>query len=988
MKKTTIFIVLATLCLISKLNAQIPIRLTGQLHSGNGKPLSGATLVITDTKLSTTTDELGNFIFPTAPPKGTISVSYTGYISQTISFNQENRNLKIILNSKENSLEDIQINAGYYSVKDKERTGTIAKVNAATIANQPVSNPLAALQGRVAGLVITQRNGLPGSDFNVQLRGRSSIQSGTSPLYLINGVPFPSETVAQVSTIFANSPLNTINPADIESIEVLKDADATAIYGSRGANGVILITTKKGKAGSTKAELNLSAGAGQITRGIEMMDTREYLQMRREAFANDKITPTIANAPDLLAWDTNRDQNFPNLLTGGTAHTQNAQLRLSGGSPLTSYALSANYYKETTVFPGETGLNRKDANLNINHQSPDNRFSLNLSAGYGISVNTLYSSDLSSAVATVPNSPSPYSLEGKLIWSENGVNFSNPLAMTFEPNDYRTNRFNGNAVMGYQLLKSLRLKLTTGFNSTSVNQFTATPIAAQNPSGAPTGYATFGDNFNQTWTAEPQIDYSLNLKRYGNLSMLLGGTWQGTFTRGTLVQASGYTNDLLIGSMAAAATRTPTNSYADYRYQAVFARINYNYESKYLINLTARRDGSSRFGPGKRFANFGALGAAWVFSEEEIIRDKLSFLSFGKIRASYGLTGNDQINNYQYLDSYIPSLSYAGQTGLYPNRLFNDSYGWESNKKLEVNLELGLLKDRIRISTGFFRNLSGNQLVSYSLPGQTGFSSILQNLDARIENRGLEIELNTVNLKGKTFTWSTSANLTFARNRLLEFPGLAASSYASTYFIGEALNVLQGYHYTGINQTTGAYQFQDKNGDGQLNTLDYYLLGTKDPRFYGGFSNTFMYKGFFLDIFFQFAKQKGTDLIYGASGLVGSRNNVPKALLDRWSPSNPGAKYQAYSQSNSGPINTARPLIRLSDAAIVDASYIRLKNVAFSYSLSEKTIKKTGLSSAKISLQAQNLLTITPYEGLDPESQSPSTLPPLRMVSIGLQLIL
>jgi len=988
MKKTTIFLVLATLCLISKLNAQIPLRLTGQVSSSSGQPLSGATLSVTDTKLSTLTDQQGNFSFTTAPLKGTITVKYTGYMSSSISFGPENRSLKISLNSKENTLKDVQINAGYYSVKDKERTGTITKVTSVTISNQPVSNPLAALQGRVAGLVITQRNGMPGSDFNVQLRGKNSIQSGTSPLYLIDGVPFPSESLSQAGAVFANSPLNTLSPEDIESIEVLKDADATAIYGSRGANGVILITTKKGKTSSANVDFSLSTGMGRLTRTIELMDTREFLEMRREAFANDKTAPTLANAPDLLAWDQNRYTDFRDLLIGGTARTQNARLRLSGGNTSTNYALGANYYKETSVFPGEKGLDRKDASLNIQHQSSDGLFNLSLSTAYSASNNQLYASDLAAAMTLAPNAPPLYDEQGKLNWTGNGAAFNNPLSNTLESNISKTDRLNASAMLSYRILPGLEIRSTTGFSSISLNQFRSTPIAAQNPSSSPTGSSVFGDNLNQTYIIEPQLNYELNLGHHGKISMLLGATWQETASRSTLTSATGYTNDLLIGSIEAAVTKNPKNASEEYRYQAIFARLNYSLSGKYFINLTGRRDGSSRFGPGRAFANFGAVGMSWLFSQETPVKDLFPFLSFGKLRGSYGITGNDQISNYQYLDGYIPTPVYGGQAGLLPYKLFNENYGWESSTKLEANLELGFIRDRIRLSAGWFNNISSDQLVSYSLPGQTGFTSVLRNMDARIANRGLELELNTINIKGKKFSWNTTANMTFIRNRLLEFPQLESSSYSSTYVIGQPLGIIQGYRYTGINQLTGAYEFGDTNADGVINTADYILIGTKDPIFYGGISNSFSYGRLSVDVFLQFTRQKGSDLVYGSNNLVGNRTNAPRVLMDRWSPNNPQGRYQAFSQASSGPVNQARTLIRQSDAALVDASFIRIKNLAFSYSLPERLLKHIYLKTARVYAQAQNLFTLTHYQDLDPESQSATALPPIRMVSIGIQLTL
>jgi len=962
------------------------IDVSGKIVDGNGEPIVGATIKVKGSFIVTKSNDEGIFTLGNVVEDAVLEISYLGYQTREIRASKELGNIKMELSIAK--LEEVTINAGYYTVKDKERTGNITKIKSETIVQQPVSNPIAALQGRVAGLFITQRNGLPGSDFNVQLRGRNSIQSGTSPLYLIDGVPFISETLAQSASLNANSPFNSINPTDIESIEVLKDADATAIYGSRGANGVILITTKKGKAGSTTADFDFSTGVGKITQAAEFMNTEEYIQMRKEAFGNNNVTPTLANAPDLLGWDNTRYTDFKDLLIGGTSKVQNAQFRLSGGNSFTTFSFGANYYRETTVYPGESFLERKSANLNLNHSSSDKKFNVNLSGSYSINNSDLFNIELGGALSVAPNLPELYDENGKLNWAENGISFSNPLGKTLETNRFKTDRFTTNAVLGYKILNGLELKATAGFNAIALKQYANTPIASLNPANAPTGLASFGDNQNQTWIAEPQLNYSPNIGSIHKITMLIGATWQGSKNTGTLNRGTGYTSDLLLGSIEAAATKVPSNTFNEYTYQAIYGRINYGFKERYILNFTGRRDGSSRFGPGQKFANFGAVGAAWLFSEEKFIQRSLPWFSFGKLRASYGLTGNDQISNYQYLDSYVSTIVYGSESGLIPNRLFNEDYGWEENKKLETALELGFFKDRIRLSAGYFRNISGNQLVSYSLPAQTGFSSILRNLNAKIENEGFEFELNTINLKSSAIKWSTSANLTISRNSLLEFPGLASSSYANTYAIGEPLGIIRGYEYVGINQTTGAYEFKDRNGDGLVNTMDYYNIGTKDPSFYGGLQNSLNYKGISLDLFFQFVKQKGTDMVFGSYNLVGTGINAPRALLDRWTPSNPGAKYQAYSQSSTGPVNQARTMMPVSDAALVDASFIRLKNVALSYNLSKQFVQQLHLKAIRVYAQGQNLLTFTSYLYLDPESQSISTLPPLKMFTMGLQITL
>lgn len=975
------------LCLFFKANAQTN-KISGTVYDRSAKtPLAGANIKLNSTGQQTKTNADGQFSLTITETTGRLIISYLGYQPAEISFSAtENNPINVYLDEEHNNLKEIEINAGYYTVKDKERTGSISRITAETIEKQPISNPLQAMQGRMAGLIITQKNGIPGSDFSVQLRGKNSIQSGTSPLYLIDGVPYISETLAQSTPIGANSPLNSISPSDIESIEVLKDADATAIYGSKGANGVILITTKKGKPGKTTVDFNLYTGFGKITRNVDLMNTQQYIQMRKEAFANDKVQPTLALASDLLAWDNNRYTDFQKLLIGNTSHSNNAQLRISGGSANTNFSFGTSYYKETTVFPGENGLDRKDASLNLSHSSTDNRFIANLSAGYAINNSNIYASDLTSQIILPPNTPALYDENGKLNWAENGANFSNPMALTLQESNFKTDRFNSNAVLGYKILPGLELKTTAGYNTTTLDQYSNNPISAQNPANAPKGNATFGVNTTSTWIAEPQLSYIRHLGNYGKISLLLGGTWQGTTGKSSIIRGSGYTNDLLIHSIDGAATKTATNDYSQYNYQAVFARLNYSLKDRYFLNLSGRRDGSSRFGPGKQFANFGAIGTAWVFSEESFIKESLPWLSLGKLRASYGITGNDQISNYQFLDSYISTDPYGTASGLIPLKIYNSDYRWEENRKFETALELGFFGGRVNLTASYFRNISGNQLVSYSLAGQTGFPSVLKNLDAKVKNQGFEFELQSLNMRNGRFRWSTSANLTVSSNKLLAFPGLESSSYASSYVIGEPLTLIRGYHYIGINQTTGAYLVEDKTGDGLINTGDYYNLGTKDPVFYGGLQNTWEYAGFQLDVFFQFSKQKGTDPVYGSTNLAGGQSNVPAALLDRWTKPGDLTLYQAYSQSTTTAPGKARLLIRSSDAALVDASFIRLKNVSLSYSLPTKLIDKIRLSKAKVYLQAQNLLTISGYKNADPETQSATTLPPIKMITIGAQL--
>ncbi|MEJ0080934.1 MAG: hypothetical protein WDM78_08305 [Puia sp.] len=430
-----------------------------------------------------------------------------------------------------------------------------------------------------------------------------------------------------------------------------------------------------------------------------------------------------------------------------------------------------------------------------------------------------------------------------------------------------------------------------------------------------------------------------------------------------------------------------------YKYEAVFGRINYNWEDKYLINLTGRRDGSSRFGSGKQFGNFGAIGAAWIFSNENFIQKNFDFLSFGKIRGSYGTTGNDGIPDYQYLDLYsVTYTPYGGIHGLSPTNLANPSLVWEIDKKLEGGLELGFLKDRIFITANYFRNRSGNQLVVTPVSFVTGFNSIQENLPALVQNSGTEWTLKTINVKSKNFNWSSSINLTIARNKLISFPNLANSTYSNTLVIGQPINILKLYHSLGVNDTTGIYQFASSQGAPTYTPdpiKDVTSFVNRTPKYYGGFQNSLRYKRITLDFFFQFVKQIGQNLLGAYYSLPGGESNMPVAFLNRWQKPGDKAIYQQFSQtfSYASPVYQALQYAHRSDFAYSDASYIRLKNIAISWQLPDEFRNKLGLQNARIYLQAQNLFTITHYQGIDPESQGLG-LPPLRVVTAGIQITL
>lgn len=961
-------------------------QVTGIVSDSHGA-LSGVVIVVKGTTITAISDTAGHYTI-NAPNDATLTFSFIGY--STIEIAVDGRNdVSVIMKDDPTFLEEVTVNAGYYSVKESERTGSIVKVGAKDIEKQPVSNPLAALQGRMAGVNITQGSGVSGGGFTIEIRGTNSLRSdGNSPLYIVDGMPYLSSPQANPSlfngilTAGGPSVLNGVNPSDIESIEILKDADATAIYGSRGANGVVLITTKKGKAGKTEFSVNAYTGASHITRTLDLMNTRQYLAMRNEAFANDGFTELPEWAYDVNGTWGNRYTDWQKELIGGTAMTRNLDVGVSGGNSNTQFTLHGTTYTESTVFPGDFSYRKSSFHAGINHASDDGKFTAAFTANYTVDKNNQPGNDLSrQAVNLPPNAPELYDENGELNWANS--TWVNPLSLLEEKYFVKTNTLTANGVFGYELLPGLQFRTSLGFADTRLEESRLSPNTVYDPAyglDSSVSSSLLNNSKQQSWNIEPQLEYKREIAK-GKLSVLAGATFQENLGQQLGIFGYGFSSNSLLGNLAAASTKNilyDTNN--EYRYNAGFARINYGFRDRYFLNLTGRRDGSSRFGPGNRFANFGAIGAAWLWSKENFMK-AVPVISFGKLRASYGSTGSDQIGDYQFLDTYgTTGSSYQGIVALEPIRLFNPNFSWETNKKLEVALDLGLFEDRIFITAAQYSNRSSSQLVGIPLPGTTGFSSIQANLGATVENKGWEFELRTVNIKSKDLHWTMSANLTIPRNKLVAFPGLEGSTYANQYVVGESINIVKVFESTGVDPQTGLYQFKDYNGDGEIHGADdrQKIIDTS-PRYFGGLQNSLSYKNWQLDFLFQFVKQLGTNYTY-ASGVPGNFGNQPTAVISHWEQPGDHSAVQQYSAGFNDDATLAFERLAASDAAYSDASYVRLKNLSLSYTLPSSWIK---MATCRLYAQGQNLLTFTHYKGLDPENQSLGALPPLRTITVG-----
>jgi TonB-linked SusC/RagA family outer membrane protein len=841
------------------------------------------------------------------------------------------------------------------------------------------------------------------------------------PLFIVDGVPFApgNQNIGVINALggwngvvpnAGFSSLGGINPSDIESITVLKDADATSIYGSQGANGVIVITTKKGKPGKTDLNIKVNTGPNRTTAPIKLMNTTQYLAMRREAAVNDGVNPystaQSVNFPDLQVFDTTQNTDWFHHFFGGTAYNTDAHASLTGGTNNSSFILSGGYTRTNYNYPGSFADNRATLHSGFHYNSLDRRLTVDFGTDYS------YDQDASptapagggSVMLLPPDLPNPIDPHGNLVWSYKGVSLLNQtqeFSYLKQPSGIQTYGLNGSLRVAYQAARGLTLSTNLGYNRVNTKQQAQYPLISE-PLTAVTGSATFANTDYQNYNIEPQADYKANIGN-GLLSALIGGTFKSNTSAGTTLTGSGYPNDALLGSIDAASSITAYDAYNIYKYIGFFGRLNYVYDREYILSFTGRRDGSSNFGPGRQFGSFGSVGAGWIFSEERAFQQLLPVVSYAKLSANYGTNGSDGVAPYSFQDYWKLQVAvppFQGTRGYMPNNLYNPNYSWSTKKSLNLGLDLGFFHDRLLTNVTVYRNRTSDQLVNYFLPSQTGFLNVVENLNATMQDQGLEATVTSVNIKGKKFQWHTTFNISLNRNKLVAFPALATSSYASIYTIGKSTSQVLGFKYKGINDTTGIFQFATSKG-GVTSTPNYQTASQGgdlqpivdlQPRFAGGLGNTFAYGGFSLTAFFRFTKQKGLNYLYGlySSTVPGGEYNLPALATNHWRAPGDHATMERLTTGSSllgSQAYRAATYFNASSGAYSDASYIRLQTLALAYNVPAKYVKKAGMKDASIYVNAQNLLTITSYKVGDPQTPgSVYGIPLQRIVSGGISL--
>lgn len=979
-----------------------PPTVHGRITNEKGEPVAGVNITIKGGKVVGITDNNGEFTLTNVADNAVLVFSAVTVETLEVRLNGRSE-LAFTLKTKVSELDEIQIVA-YGQTSKRLNTGNTFTLTSKDIEKQPINNPILALQGRVAGVTITPANGIAGGGINVQIRGQNFLTLGTNdPLYIVDGVPYTSQLLPGLSannilgsdragTNQFGSPLSFINPDDIETISVLKDADATSIYGTRAANGAVIITTKKGKIGETKTTINIQEGFGKVPRKIDLMNASQYLSMRREAFKNDNITPGYFDFDVNGTWDTTLVHDWQKELIGGTARYSNYNASVSGGNGNMQYLVGSTYHRETTVFSNQFSDQKGSVHFNLSSSSLNKRFKIQLTGNYQYDNNSLPGVDLTNNIYISPIAPQLFNSDGSINWANNSDGVStfsgNPIRPFLTPYSKKTNNIIGNLIIGYDILQSLNFSISTGFTKLNSQETGLYPLSSYADDYKPFAprEAQFNNQEIQSWLIEPTLRFSEKIFK-GKFEAIAGATINQNSSIGTQLTAQGQNSDatlLNLGSATSIAGITTVN--AKYKYVAAFTRLNYNLYNRYIFNVAARRDGSSRFGSNNRFANFGSVGAAWIFTEEKFFKPAATWLSFGKLRASYGTTGSDQIGDYQYLNLYNivgGNRIYQGITTLQPNGLANPYLQWQATNKFELATSLGFLQDKIILEVAYFDNRSSNQLGIYPLPQITGYASLTKNLPIKTQQKGLELSLATTNVKRKDFMWTSAFNITWNSNKLLAYYGLPSPFYiVGSPFAGSTLL----YQAAGINPTTGQYQFV--KADGSLTTspngvTDKTQTISTIPRYYGGLQNTFKWKRLTIDFLFQFSNKTARNNLYNLNlGIPGNMGvNQPTALLNRWQKPGDVATFQPYTtQFNTFGIDREGT----SDAAYSTASYLRLKNASISWDLPLAMVSKIRAQSIRIYAQGQNLFTITKFQGLDPETGSVNSLPLLRVITFGI----
>ena len=1000
-------------------------KITGKVTAtGTTTALAGASIVKKGTRTGTQTDKNG-FYSLQVTPNTIIVVSYTGYQSREIRINKQ-AIVDITLTPSVKELEDVVV-VGYGTQRKRDVTGAVTSLSKNDLVPVPAANTFdQMMQGKVAGMQINQTSGAPGGNVNMVLRGINSITGGSQPLYVIDGYPvgsggggseltgYSSDSYS-VSGIIGTSgvnrvnPLSSINPSDIESIEILKDASATAIYGSRGANGVIIITTKRGREGVSSVNFEHASGMQEVQHQLDLLTPREYAEFVAEGRDNAWVFSggSAADPNDVRSASTwvkpafRHPEQFANSGYGTDwqdvifrrALVQNYQLSVTGNQERINYALSGGYLNQKGIIIG-SDFDKFNVRANVDVQLND-RVKVGTSFAGTHSFGDFaraegdlqYRGLIATAIGSDPTIP---------VYDENGgyySEFSDPLgipvehplviAANFSDKRKNTNVFS-NSYVEYKPIEALTLKSTIGVNY-SGNQtriWKSSQIGlATSRTGTALAAATRINSLN--WLNENTASYQQTFNELHRLDAVIGFTIQKNQDDIMQAGASDFPTDD-IPYIGAGVVSSGTDYTTEWSMLSWLARVNYSYANKYLVTATMRRDGSSRFGSKNKWGTFPSLSVAYRLSEEHFLKD-VKAIDELKIRGSYGVAGNNLIGNYASLGLLGLSRTVSnGQIilGVTPSTLGNNLLGWEKSYQVDVGLDVSLFGSRVNLTADVYRTHKKDLLLTVSLPAATGVSNSVQNI-GELENKGLELTLNTQNIKGKDFRWNSDVTFSVNRNKVLALHtpnGVINTSDFQIAKVGYPISSFQLLHILGVFQTAeevansplqhpdtqpGDYRFEDANGDGTISQADRTIVGNPWPDFTWGFGNQFHYKQFTLAV--NIYGSQGNELYFqgGQTSLNGAGVQNQLALMsDRWrSPEDPGNGKYARAIRNDYALGINPGTTKY----LFDGSFIRIKNMNLVYRLPQSLIERWKLKSLAIFADVTNVYTFTDYPGFDPE---------------------
>ena len=955
------------------------IRVSGVVTSASegGMSLPGVTVMIEGTNTGTITNIDGQYELD-ANADDRLVFSFVGMVTRTIAI-EGRQQIDVQLESEVAQLGEIVV-TGYGTESRRLISGSVGVVGGDDLEESSLRTIDGVLQGRSAGVQITQSSGTPGAANAIRIRGSSSISAGNEPLIVVDGIPVTTGNFAQVG--FSGQGIDAladINPNDIESITVLKDASAAAIYGARATNGVILITTKRGKEQKTQLRFNATYGLQDLENRLEMLNAEQWHDLK----GTEPADPDNVINTDWLS----------EVLR--TAPTANYELSASGGDAQTQFFVSGNYYDQTGILLG-TSYERLSGRVNLDHKV-NNDFDIGMSFGVSYALNTRVEGDqsLNAPLANAIANPAIFP-----VFNEDGsynedAPFANPVAIGKEAiNEAHSYRTLGNIFGNYRILNNITLSTKWGFDYLSLREHSYDPATTRQGARS-NGIGLEAQSNVLNIVSNNTMRYANSFFVDHNLEVLGGYSFEIFQRRNQLIRGVDFPNPWFqyiseagtISNASANATDRGMNSY--------FGQLRYNYNYRYIVSFTARYDGSTRFSEENRYGFFPATSIAWRMSEENFFQQLNLPVNEFRWRAGYGITGNDGIPDFAYLALFGGGANYLGQSGIFPRGLANPELKWETTYQYNAGVDIGFFNDRIELSIDYYQNHTKDLLFSRPISFTSGYGSITSNI-GELENKGIEFTLNTVNVSNDNFSWNTSFNISRNRNKILSLyndqPLDNLGRGSNSVRVGEPLGIFYGYQSLGVDPSTGDIVFADITEDGQITSDDRTKIGDPNPDFIGGLTNRFNYQNFELSVFLQFSY--GNDIFNGTRIFIESMkgsDNQTTAVLDRWR--EPGDETSVPRATALDPNNNNR----ISSRFIEDGSYLRVKNVTLSYNLGSSLANRLGMSSARVFVMGQNLLTFTNYSGMDPEVNyaGPSDLimgtdffthPQVRTISAGINI--